>query len=164
MISQWAPGRLRNFQHFNKQMEATLGGSKEKINNFLPPCDVVENDEEFLIIVDLPGLNLEDLEVHYSLGELVLEGMRRPDPDLFDFHYCRCERDFGYFERTFILNKQIDEHLIECHYMQGILTVVAPKLSVASLGLGTPNPQNEPPSRSRTLPWRARARKHVWLH
>ncbi len=164
MISQWAPGRLRNFQHFNKQMEQMLGGSKGKTTNFLPPCDVVETDEEYFIIVDLPGLNLEDLEVHYSLGELVLEGIRRSDPDMADSQYRRCEREFGCFERTFTVSKPVDEHQIKCRYTGGILTVTAPKLSLASLGLSTPLPQNEPPSRSRTLPWRTRVRKHVWLH
>ncbi len=140
-------------------METALGGEKQKETEFLPAVDVVETNEAFVFVIDLPEMNLEDLEVLYSLGELTFIGHRHPKADYPDSCYRRRERSFGRFERSFTVDHLLDARRIESHCGNGTLTIVVPKMKLTCEEDGFMPPQNKPPSRFQT-----HRRAHIWKH
>jgi HSP20 family protein len=64
-----------------------------------PPADVLETAREILVIVALPGVNTDAVEVLIDEGELVVVGVRTPPAALRDAMIHRLELPQGRFER-----------------------------------------------------------------
>jgi HSP20 family molecular chaperone IbpA len=90
----------------------------------LPPVDVFENDEEVLLIADLPDVEKDDLHIDYEKGQLTIGGHRR-EPE----GKQRVVTEFrsGDYRRTFIVPQGIDANRIAAELKDGVLTVHMPK-------------------------------------
>ena len=64
-----------------------------------PPADVLETEGEVLIIVSLPGVNIDAAEVTIEDGALAIGGVRRVPPAMRDAVIHRLELPQGRFER-----------------------------------------------------------------
>jgi len=93
-----------------------------------PAVDIKENEREYVIQAELPGMNREDLDVHLTGDMLVIEGKRQEAKEEKAEGYVRRERSFGSFYRSFRLDHKVEPNLIEAEYKDGILTVRVPKL------------------------------------
>jgi HSP20 family protein len=80
--------------------------------------------DEYLAIVDLPGVKSEDVTIEVNDQVLTLSGARVPmetgDAQLL-------ERSFGAFSRTLKLPKGVDANSIAADYTDGVLTLRIPK-------------------------------------
>jgi HSP20 family protein len=94
---------------------------------WVPAVDAFERDNRFVIRVELPGVERDDIEVRIEDGELVLSGERKRDAEFKDDNAYRRERVFGSFSRTFRLPDTLDVDKIEAKYENGVLTVEMPK-------------------------------------
>jgi len=47
--------------------------------DFMPPVDIQETDNEFIVKADLPEVKKEDVKVHLQDGVLAIEGERRQE-------------------------------------------------------------------------------------
>ncbi len=83
-----------------------------------PLVDVYENDDEFLLLVDLPGVVTDRLRVDVDQDELTLEG-RRLDSD-------EDQRWLGY-RRSFKLPGGTDYDKVNAELKQGVLWLHLPK-------------------------------------
>jgi HSP20 family protein len=68
-----------------------------------PPIDVLETDEELLILVALPGVDLDEVEVVIDNGLLIISGQRTLPPELRNARIHRLELPQGRFERRLVL-------------------------------------------------------------
>jgi HSP20 family protein len=68
-----------------------------------PPIDVLETDEELLILVALPGVDLDEVEVVIDNGVLIISGQRTLPPQLRNARIHRLELPQGRFERRLVL-------------------------------------------------------------
>jgi HSP20 family protein len=68
-----------------------------------PPIDVLETDEELLILVALPGVDLDQVEVVIDNGVLVISGQRTLPAELRNARILRLELPQGRFERRLTL-------------------------------------------------------------
>ena len=68
-----------------------------------PPIDVLETDEELLILVALPGVDLDEVEVVIDNGMLVISGQRTLPAELRNARIHRLELPQGRFERRLVL-------------------------------------------------------------
>lgn len=91
-----------------------------------PLVDIKETDKELVFLVELPGMNREDLEVEVVGEMLTIRGKREEVKEEKD-GYIRRERYQGSFCRSFRLDKPILENEISATYKDGVLTVRAPK-------------------------------------
>ena len=100
------------------------GWSGSRVTGFTPPLDVRENDEEYLVMVDLPGVKSEDVSIEVNDGVVSISGSRTPvetgDAQLI-------ERPFGSFVRTLTLPKGVDDEKIVAGYRDGVLELHVPK-------------------------------------
>ena len=92
-----------------------------------PRSDVLESQAEFRITMDLPGVNLGDLEISLEHQNLSVKANRQTEvPD--GFELIRHERpEKTEFHRTFNLGNAVDETNIEAEFKNGLLILKLPK-------------------------------------
>lgn len=113
-----------------------------------PSIDVSEDQNEYCIEVDLPGVSKDNIHVEVQNGQLSLRAEMRQesgdgqqgDPNQQgqqnsqnqqnqqnQRQYHTRERRYGYFQRTFPLPDNVDEEKIRCDFRDGVLTCHLPK-------------------------------------
>jgi len=92
-----------------------------------PLVDIYDNEKAVVIKAELPGVGKEDISIDVSDRVLTLKGERSYDGDMKQERYCRRERTFGEFCRSFTLPADIDPDKIKAEYKDGILRIEIPK-------------------------------------
>ena len=105
------------------------GGSDESISlsQWSPSVDIGENDQEFVIKVELPDVKKEDIKVNVENGTISICGERKVEKEEDNTKFHRVERAYGRFERTFSLPTEAQADKITSNYKDGVLTVHLPK-------------------------------------
>lgn len=101
-------------------------GNAEKIEQrpvIAPNVDVFENENELLVVADLPGVSTDRMSIHFDKGRLTIEG-RREQPK---WNARLSEAEPADFRRTFLVPQGIDAEKIGAELSQGVLTVHLPK-------------------------------------
>ena len=89
--------------------------------------DMKENDKEYEMKVDLPGMDKNEIKVHAENNGLVIEGERKSEKKEDKEKYHFCERHFGSFHREVSLPENANVDAINAVYENGVLKVVIPK-------------------------------------
>jgi HSP20 family protein len=97
---------------------------------FQPQVDVKETDDFYLIAVDLPGVNKNQVKVDYNNGRLTIAGERTNETKIDKDKFHRVERLAGHFERSFQLPQDVNADKIQARYEDGVLEVLVPKSEV----------------------------------
>ena len=92
------------------------------------PCTIWEDEDQFTIELDLPGLTEKDVAVTLEGKHLTIKGERKLTESA---NYTRRERGFGSFERVFHLPDDVDVTKIEAKAHNGVLTLRLPKAEAA---------------------------------
>jgi HSP20 family protein len=95
-------------------------------SGWIPPIDVHETADAYVITAELPGLAREDVNIQVLDGRLQISG-QRPERGLACEQYHRVERGRGSFSRTFELPNPVDEPRVTADLHEGVLTVTCPK-------------------------------------
>jgi HSP20 family protein len=104
-----APFRLMD------ELMRTAGNGGNRVTGFTPLVDVHETEEEYLVKVDLPGVNENVLAIS---GSRVAEETGQAQ---------LVERPYGSFVRTLTLPQGVDSDSIEAGYQDGVLELRIPK-------------------------------------
>jgi len=96
-----------------------------------PAVDVAEKDQEFVVKVELPGVNRSDVRVTTRENILTIRGEKKQEKETKDSSYHRIERFYGSFQRSFTLPGIIKSDRIEATFRDGILEVIVPKAEEA---------------------------------
>jgi HSP20 family protein len=91
-----------------------------------PRADVLETDDEFLLLADMPGVTADNLDVRFENGELTLHG-RRPAEHGDGRTRALWEYEVTNYFRTFRLTDHIAADRIEAEMKNGVLTLHLPK-------------------------------------
>lgn len=108
--------------HGNRQAVAT-GNSPA----WAPTLDVSERSDAYLVAVELPGVQPDDLEVAFEDGLLTVQGERRFTHDTSEQRLHRVERRYGAFRRSVTLPNHVVADAIEATTTDGVLQIVVPK-------------------------------------
>ena len=92
--------------------------------DWIPAADVYEDEREYLLALDLPGIDRDALDVSLDDGRLVIRGERKGAEGL---HARRTERPQGRFVRTFSLPDAVERGAISADYKDGVLLLHLPK-------------------------------------
>jgi HSP20 family protein len=109
---------------FGNQEAATPANSAVA---WLPSVDVREEENRFVVQVDLPGVESKDIEVTAEKGVLTLRGERKSESKKTDAGYERVERVAGTFLRRFTLPETAQADGITAKQTNGVLEVSIPK-------------------------------------
>jgi HSP20 family protein len=92
-----------------------------------PQMNVSETDSEIRVAAELPGVDLDDLEVDVMDDMLVIRGekrLERSDEDE-NFHFVECA--YGSFQRTVQLPFAADPDQVQANFENGVLSITVPK-------------------------------------
>lgn len=98
---------------------------------WLPPVDIVESKDAYLIRAELPGMKKEDFHLEVNDGTLTLSGERKAESVTNGVEYHRNERVHGRFSRSFYLPQTVKQDGINATYRDGILEIHVPKAEEA---------------------------------
>lgn len=133
LLTRWNPtGELETMR---KQVNSLFGhsllaGNGEEFftsTEWTPLVDVAEDDKEFTVKAELPGLKKEDVKVTVENGHLRITGERRMEKEEKGKRYHRIERAYGSFERSFLLPEDAQESKLTADFEGGLLKVHIPK-------------------------------------
>jgi HSP20 family protein len=119
-IGRWDP--VRDLLAIQQRLDRFAPGP----SGWIPPTDIHETAEAYVITAELPGLARNQIEVHIADGHLQISG-HRPEREVSYEQYHRVERGHGRFNRTFELPLPVDGDRITADLHDGVLTVVCPK-------------------------------------
>jgi HSP20 family protein len=135
MSERWEP--LTELEQLTERMrqlfDQTLGVSwpvpPTKSAGWSPLVDVEENDQEYVVEAELPGVKREDVEIELLGNELSLTGQVAPRERTGTMR--RQARRTGRFEYRVTLPDQVDPDRIDASLAEGVLTIRIPKAESA---------------------------------
>lgn len=119
---------------FEPLMRAPQGESDETfVCDWAPRIDIKEDDKQYLIIADVPGVDPEKgIDIHMEDGVLVIKGEKESKKEESSKDFVRVERSRGTFMRRFNLPESIDAEKISAKSKHGVLEIVIPKTAEKS--------------------------------
>ena len=92
-----------------------------------PAVDLKEDENQFTLLADVPGVNPQDIEITMEGGVLTIRGERLREAAENGRAFRRVERSYGAFYRRFSLPDTAAEDRVEATCRNGVLEVVIPK-------------------------------------
>jgi HSP20 family protein len=109
------------------EMERVFGENGLRRDSVFPPLNLWGNDGELVVEAELPGFELDDLEILVSgTNQLSIKGERKP-PTHEGGTWHRQERGFGAFNRMIELPEAVDAEKVSANFENGVLTITMPK-------------------------------------
>ena len=97
------------------------------VSEWTPAIDITEDSNSFVVVADLPGLTKKDISINIKENMLTISGERKAKEKDETKNYCRTERRYGSFKRSFQLTDQVIADKISATFKDGVLTVSVPK-------------------------------------
>lgn len=117
----WRAPLRRSFQDIEPVLRRGLSWGAS------PAIDIVDKNEAYQVVAELPGMDEKNVEVKLVNGNLTIKGEKRDEKEEKKKDYYLHERSFGSFERSFALPDEVDADKIEASFSKGVLTVTLPK-------------------------------------
>jgi HSP20 family protein len=119
------------FNQFNDEMNRyfslTRAGAANQEQDWMPAVDIREEDNQYLLTADIPGVNRKDIEITLEEGVLTVKGERNTETDVSEPGYRRRERTHGTFMRQFTLPDTVNATGISASARDGVLEITIPK-------------------------------------
>jgi len=132
-LIRWEPAReINSLQSemnrlFNTFFDTPTSGNANGLRRWVPPMDLVETDEQFVLRADLPGLSEDDVSIELEDNVLTVSGERKAEHEARKEGYYRVERAYGAFHRQLTLPEGVDPEAVEAAFDKGVLEVRIPK-------------------------------------
>jgi HSP20 family protein len=111
-----------------REMDQAMGEDNfAAASDWMPAVDIKEDEKQFTITADIPGVDAKDIEVHAENGMLTIRGERENEKKEERDGYKRIERSYGSFFRRFTLPDTADTDKIAAKTDKGVLNITIPK-------------------------------------
>ncbi len=112
-------------QEIVRQDEKKPESYRDRVPVLSPPVDIFENEQEILLLADVPGVKEDGLSITLEKNELTLHAKREMEEEpgsvlARDFHE-------GDYYRSFMVPQGIDGEKVEAELKDGVLHVHLPK-------------------------------------
>ena len=127
-IPRYEPWYLMNRLHHDLDRLLTPGTEPPNaVVDWVPAVDIREEEQHFVIHVDLPGVDPKNIDVTLEKGELTIRGRRELASRGEKQGFRRVERVSGEFYRRFSLPDTADSQAVKARHTNGVLEVTIPK-------------------------------------
>jgi HSP20 family protein len=132
-IVRWEPLReLASIQNemnrlFGTVFDAPAPSNGGALRRWMPPMDLVETGDHFVLRADLPGLTEQDVNIEVEDNVLTVSGERKAEHETTKEGYHRVERAFGSFSRSLTLPEGVDAESVAASFDRGVLEIRIPK-------------------------------------
>jgi len=96
----------------------------------VPAADIVETVDGLEMLVDMPGVDKDSLDITVERSTVTLSGTIRKEP-LSGYELLYGEYDTDGFERSFTLSDEFDLSKIRAEFENGVLRISIPKSEAA---------------------------------
>ena len=127
-LVKWTPNRsmVNMFDDFDSIFNNLFNASKQNINSWSPAFSVKENNNDYIVYADMPGMQKKDLTVEVEDGTLFISGERKANDDNESSYYGY--QRYGEFSRSFNLPDNCDGNNVSAKLKNGVLTLTIPKV------------------------------------
>jgi len=135
LVSRWQPFSWSPLQERREEMNRVCGryGAENgpALADSYPPVNIWGDNDNVYAEAELPGMQLDRLEIYVTEGnQLTIQGERR-QRELDKGVWCGQERGFGQFSRSIVLPVTVDADKVEARFEHGVLFVTLPKSEAA---------------------------------
>jgi HSP20 family protein len=126
-----------DFNQIRREMlrvfDAVTGGegSREAWSGGFPPINLSQDNDNFYVRAEVPGVRAADLTVSALRNRVSISGKREIPKENDKVSYHRQERAEGEWSRTVTLPGEVATDKVEARYADGVLTLVLPKAETA---------------------------------
>jgi len=117
----WDP--MRDLLTMQERLESLFGRAHA---GWVPPADLAELADTYLLTIELPGLKREDVKLDLRDQVLTVYG-QRPAESCCPERYQQLERGQGGFSRSFRFGLPVAADRITADLVDGVLTITIPK-------------------------------------
>jgi HSP20 family protein len=89
-----------------------------------PPADIFENEDSLIVVVDLPGVEKDGIDIHVDDDVLTIKGIAKYTQPA---TVLRQEFSLQNYYRQFQLSDEVDQSKISAESKNGVLTITLPK-------------------------------------
>lgn len=120
----------REFDSLFNRFFPSWNGSEEEWSSsstWAPSVDLGENEDRYLVRLDVPGMTKADIDIRVNNGVLTVAGERKAEDTSDVDTFFRRETYYGRFQRSFRLPQEVQTDQIRAEYTDGVLKVEIPK-------------------------------------
>ena len=111
------------------QIDRNMRQAFADTRTFTPKMDMKQMDKQYLITMDMPGMNKDKINIEIKEGMLIISGERQNETqDNRNNQYYRQERSFGAFMQAIPLPDDAKTDQIDAKYKNGVLTVTVARI------------------------------------
>jgi HSP20 family protein len=128
MLVRYKPWQeLNNFQRQMDRLFEEAGLQLDRDAIKVPPAELEETEEAIYLKVELPGIDIKDLDVQVTESSVHITAERKTEKRTEEKGVTKSEFHYGKFQRVIPLNMQIDNTKVGADYRDGILNLTLPK-------------------------------------
>ena len=116
---------------FDRAAGRTTDTGGQAMRVWAPALDISERKDAYLVTIEVPGVNPDDIDVTLENNLLTIQGERRQAQDSSDERFHRIERAYGVFRRSVSLPTTVQADTIQASYADGVLQLLVPKAEEA---------------------------------
>ncbi len=100
-----------------------------KKENSIMKTDIKEKDGNYILEIDMPGYNKEDIKIELEKGYLTVTANKETtkEDENEKAHYIHKERFYGTCSRSYYVGDNVTEEQISANFKNGILSITFPK-------------------------------------
>ena len=128
----WSP--FREYGALPSRLARFFGEGGQQVpftGRFAPSVDIAEDDDRYVITVELPGSKKEDVTVEMNDRVLTIRGEKRNEREEKKEQSRWVERSYGSFSRSFTLPPNAVADRVKAEFKDGVLTIEVPKAEEA---------------------------------
>lgn len=133
-ISLFKPEKMPvMFDDFFKPWNEWFEGGSSLFNRMLtvPAVNIVENKNEYVVSMSVPGFKREDFKINVESNMLTISSEKEVSNEEKETKYTRKEYSYSSFSRSFTLPEEVNQERIEAKYEDGILKLFLPRKEAA---------------------------------
>jgi HSP20 family protein len=93
--------------------------------------DVKDKEKEIVVLAEIPGVELEDVDIALTSHYLSISGTKHAEKDDHHKGYYHLERSYGFFRRVIPLPCEVEKEGAEAIFKNGLLRIKLPKTQAA---------------------------------
>ena len=133
-VSRWDP--FQDLLAIQDEMNQVFGRARQGQGQgggrvWAPALDISERKDAYVVTVEVPGVNPDDLDITLEDGLLTIQGERQFTQESTEQQFHRVERRYGSFRRSITLPSRVQADSIEASFENGVLQIVVPKAEEA---------------------------------
>jgi len=133
-LATWPSDLFGIQREMNRMFDGFFRGTRDEESSLMawtPAVDIAELDDEYVVKVELPGVNKDEVKIALESNILTIHGEKKQEKETKKENYHRVERSYGSFQRSFTLPTTVKGEKIDAFYKDGILTITLPKAEEA---------------------------------